>query len=105
MISFLLTIDPNVTESMVTHFKKVAGKNKAAALNLLAELISDLNLILNNPFDRPPYNGPYIPIGKYAYVLSNKSARYKIIYQVEKNNAEGAFRIYVDCILDTLYIK
>ena len=99
MGDFILSVDPLACEYMAGHFEKLAGINKRAAASLLAELITDIKSLEKGPYNNMPYNGPYLPIGKYAYVLSSKSKRYKIVYQIDGRN------IFIDGIIDCREIK
>jgi len=89
---YQVIIDPAANDRMYEHFEFLARVSVTAANNLLAGLLSDINSLKKLPFRNPIYNRPYLPIGKYRYMMSNK--RYRIVYQID-----GGF-VFVDDIQD-----
>jgi plasmid stabilization system protein ParE len=77
---------------MYEHFEFLARVNVNAANRLLDGLLKDIRNLRTEPFRYPVYNRPYLPVGKYRYILSNK--RYRIVYQIIGN------QVFVDDIQD-----
>jgi hypothetical protein len=77
---------------MYDHFEFLARVSVDAANRLLDGLLKDIRYLRTDPFRYPVYNRPYLPVGKYRYILSNK--RYRIVYQIIGN------QVFVDDIQD-----
>ena len=91
-IEFHVIIDPAANDRMAEHFEFLARVSENAADKLLSILMTDINSLSFMPQRNPTYNRPYLPIGKYRYMISND--RYRIVYQIEDNN------VFVDDIQD-----
>ena len=89
---YKIVIDPAVNDRMYEHFEFLARVSADAANRLLESLLADIRLLKTMPFRNPSYNRPYLPVGKYRYMISSK--RYRIIYQVDGNF------VFVDDIQD-----
>jgi len=85
-------VDPAANDRMYEHFEFLARVSVDAANNLLDSLLNDIRSLERMPFRNPIYNRPYLPTGKYRYMMSNK--RYRIVYQID-----GDF-VFVDDIQD-----
>jgi len=79
-------------DRMYDHFEFLARVSVNAAIRLLDGLLKDIRDLRTNPFRYPLYNRPYLSVGKYHYILSNK--KYRIVYQVIGN------QVFVDDIQD-----
>ena len=77
---------------MYDHFEFLARVNVNAANRLLDGMLKDIRNLRTDPFRYPVYNRPYLPVGKYRYILSNKRCR--IVYQIIGN------QVFVDDIQD-----
>ena len=77
---------------MYDHFEFLARVSVNAANRLLDGLLKDIRNLRIDPFRYPVYNRPYLPVGRYRYILSNK--RYRIVYQIIGN------QVFVDDIQD-----
>jgi plasmid stabilization system protein ParE len=77
---YQVIIDPAANSKMYEHFEFLARANVDAAYRLLDSLLSDIKSLESMPFRNPVYNRPYLPVGKYRYMISNK--RYHIVYQI-----------------------
>ena len=89
---YAVIVDPAANDRMHEHFEFLAQISEPAALKLLDGLVSDLHSLKYFPYRNPIYNRPYLPNGKYRYMLSCK--RYRIVYQIERDT------VYVDDIQD-----
>lgn len=89
---YLVIIDPAASDKMEEHFEFLARVSESAATKLLERLLSDIRSLSNMPHRNPVYGRPYLPPGKYRYMLSCE--RYRIIYQIEGN------MVFVDDIQD-----
>ncbi|MBP7332156.1 MAG: type II toxin-antitoxin system RelE/ParE family toxin [Firmicutes bacterium] len=89
---YQVIISSGANDRMFDHFESLARVNVDAANRLLDGLLKDIRNLRTNPFRYPAYNRPYLPVGKYHYILSNK--RYRIVYQVNGN------QVFVDDIQD-----
>lgn len=78
--AYQVIITPDMNNRMYDHFEFLARVNVDAANRLLDGLLKDIRNLCTNPFSYPVYNRPYLPVGKYHYILSNK--RYRIVYQI-----------------------
>jgi hypothetical protein len=58
----------------------------------LEGLLKDIRTLEKFPYRNPQYIRPYLPLGKYRYMLSEK--RYRIVYQID-----GDY-VFVDDIQD-----
>jgi len=90
---YQVIIDPSASDKLYEHFEFLARVNVDAANRLLDKLLSDIRSLESMPFRNPVYNRPYLPIGKYRYMISNK--RYHIVYQISDSF------VFVDDILDS----
>jgi plasmid stabilization system protein ParE len=77
---------------MYEHFIFLAKVNEAAARRLLDRFMKDIRSLVSMPFSYPLYNRPFLPKGKYRYMLSAK--RYRIVYQVVNDT------VYIDDVQD-----
>ena len=89
---YRIIIDPAANDRMFDHFEFLARVSSNAATRLLESLLADIRSLEKLPFRNPSYNRPYLPVGKYRYMISSK--RYRVIYQVD-----GDF-VFVDDIQD-----
>lgn len=89
---YQIIIAPEANDRMYDHFNFLAQVNLDAANRLLDGLLEDIRKLRTNPFRYPSYNRPYLPVGKYRYVLSNKS--YRIVFQIID------IQVFVDDIQD-----
>ncbi len=80
---YQLIISADANSRMFDHFEFLALVNVNAANRLLDRLLKDIQNLRTDPFRCPVYDRPYLPMGKYRYILSNK--RQRIIYQVIDN--------------------
>ena len=78
-----IIIDPAANDRMDEHFEFLARVSESAAERLLERLIEDINSLKQMPFRCPVYDRPYLPKGKYRYMISE--SRYRIVYQIEGN--------------------
>ena len=85
-------IDPAANDRMSEHLEFLAQVNENTASRLLNEMLKDIHSLETQPFRCPVFDRPYLPVGKYRYLISGK--RYRIIFQIE-----GDF-IFVDDIQD-----
>ncbi|MDR2600356.1 MAG: type II toxin-antitoxin system RelE/ParE family toxin [Oscillospiraceae bacterium] len=91
-IEYQVLIDPATNDRMYEHFEFLARVSETAANNLLDVLLSDINSLNTLPYRNPIYNRPYLPPGKYRYLMSGN--RYRIVYQIYDNT------VFVDDIQD-----
>ncbi len=91
--AYNVVIAPAANDRMYEHFEFLARVSVPAAERLLDGLLSDMRSLEQQPYRSPVYDRPYLPSGKYRYMLSCK--RYKIVYQIE-----GA-TVFVDDIQDS----
>ncbi|CAA7601885.1 ParE toxin of type II toxin-antitoxin system, parDE [Acididesulfobacillus acetoxydans] len=87
-----VVIAPDAKDRMYDHFEFLARLSINAANGLLDALLKDIWNLRTDPFRYPMYDRPYLPVGKYRYILSNK--RYRIVYQIIGN------QVFVDDIQD-----
>ena len=85
-------IDPASKDRMYEHFEFLARVSEQAAEKLLEGLVTDIRSLERMPYRNPLYDRPYLPGGKYRYMMS--CGRYRIVYQIE------AGVVYVDDIQD-----
>jgi len=90
---FNVVIDPAANDRMYEHIEFVARVSERAATRLLDDLIKDMRSLESMPYRNPVYNRPYLPGGKYRYLVSNE--RYLIVYQIENNT------VFIDDIQDS----
>jgi len=90
--AYQITIAPAANDKMYEHFEFLARVSSDAANRLLEVLLTDIQSLKTLPFRNPPYNRPYLPAGKYRYMISGK--RYRVIYQIEDDF------VFVDDIQD-----
>jgi mRNA-degrading endonuclease RelE of RelBE toxin-antitoxin system len=91
-ITYHVIIAPSANDRMYEHFEFLARVSESAAERLLDELLADINSLEHLPYRNPIYDRPYLPTGKYRYLLS--CDRYRIVYQVENDI------VFVDDIQD-----
>jgi plasmid stabilization system protein ParE len=89
---YQVIIDPAANDRMCQHIEFLARVSESAANNLLDKLMADIRSLSTFPFRNPVYDRPYLPRGKYRYMVSGK--RYRIVYQIDGNF------VYVDDIED-----
>jgi hypothetical protein len=89
---YLIAIAPAANDRMADHFEFLARVSDTAAKRLLDHLLKDIRSLEWLPYRNPTYDRPYLPSGKYRYLLSAK--RYRIIYQIVGN------AVFVDDIQD-----
>ncbi len=89
---YQVIIASDANDRMYDHFKFLARVSVNAANRLLDVLLKDIAKLRTDPFRYTVYNRPYIIVGKYHYILSNK--RYRIVYQITGN------QVFVDDIQD-----
>ena len=89
---YQIIIASDANDRMYDHFEFLARVSVNAANRLLDGLLEDIRNLRTDPFRYPVYNRPYLPVGKYRYILSNK--RYRIVYQIVGN------QVFVDDIQD-----
>jgi hypothetical protein len=89
---YQVIIASDANDRMYNHFEFLARVSVNAANRLLDGLLKDIRDLMTEPFRYPVYNRPYLPVGKYRYILSNK--RYRIVYQIIGN------QVFVDDIQD-----
>ncbi|MEA4846838.1 MAG: type II toxin-antitoxin system RelE/ParE family toxin [Clostridiaceae bacterium] len=89
---YQIIIASDANDRMYDHFEFLARVSVNAANRLLDGLLKDIRNLRTDPFRYPVYNRPYLPVGKYRYILSNK--RYRIVYQIIGN------QVFVDDIQD-----
>ncbi len=78
---YSVEISPAANDKMNEHFEFLARVSEAAAAKLLAKLMADMRSLNQMPYRNPIYVRPYIPVGKYRYMLSGD--RYRIVYQIQ----------------------
>jgi len=89
---YRVIIDPAANDRVAEHFEFLARVNENAANRLLDEILKDIHSLDTLPYRNPVYDRPYLPPGKYRYLISGK--RYRIVYQIA-----GDF-VFVDDIQD-----
>ena len=89
---YQVIVSSEANDRLYDHFEFLARVNVNAANSLLDRLLIDIRNLRTDPFRFPVYNRPYLPAGKYHYILSNK--RYRIVYQINGS------QVYVDDIQD-----
>ena len=90
---YRIFIAPTVNDKMFEHFEFLARVSVPAANKLLDGMLNDIRSLEKMPYRNASYNRPYLPSGKYRYIISSK--RYHIIYQID-----GDF-VFVDDIQDS----
>ena len=85
-------VDPAASHRMQEHFEFLAQVNENAANRMLEELLASIRSLETFPFSHPLYDRPYLPLGKYRFMVVNK--RYRVVYQIN-----GEF-IFIDDIQD-----
>jgi len=78
---YRIVVDPAANDKMYDHFEFLAQYSEQAAGKLLDGLVTDINSLEFMPYRNPVFDRPYLPRGKYRYMLS--CDRYRIIYQIE----------------------
>ena len=91
-VEYNIIVDTMANDRMYDHFEFMAQVSTSGAEKLLEGLIDSINSLKNMPQRNPVYDKPYLPKGKYRYLLS--CDRYRIVYQIE-----GQF-VYIDDIQD-----
>jgi hypothetical protein len=92
MKTYQVVISPEANNRMYDHFMFLARVSENAAEKLLATLTKDMQSLEYMPMRNPPYERPFLPLGKYRYLLSY--TRYRIVYQVVGDT------VYIDDIQD-----
>lgn len=80
---YQVVIASDANDRLYDHFEFLARVSVNAANRFLDGLLKDIKNLRTNPFSYPVYNRPYLPVGKYRYILSNK--KYRIVYQIIGN--------------------
>lgn len=78
-----VVISPSANDRMAEHFEFLARVSIEAARRLLDELTVDIRSLQEMPYRNPAYDRPYVPTGKYRYLVCAK--RYLLIYQIEND--------------------
>ena len=91
-IVYRVIIDPSANDRMFEHFEFLARVSRAAAEKLLDNLMASIHSLEHMPQRNPVFSRPYLPNGKYRYLISHN--RYRIVYQIEGKN------VFVDDIQD-----
>ena len=91
-VVYAVAIDPAANDRMYDHFEFLARVSETAAEKLLCGLLADIRSLECMPYRNPIYDRPYLPRGKYRYMIS--CDRYRIVYQIVE-----AF-VFVDDIQD-----
>ena len=91
-IEYNIIIDTAANDRMYDHFEFLARVSINAADNLLDGLTQSMSSLKNSPHRNPVYDRPYLPKGKYRYLIS--CDRYRIVYQIDENG------VYIDDIQD-----
>ena len=89
---YQVIVDPAANDRLFDHFEFLARVNVSAANRLLDKMLEDILSLETFPYRNPEFNRPYLPQGKYRYMICAK--RYRIVYQIEKNI------VFVDDIQD-----
>ena len=89
---YKVIIDAAANDRMYEHFEFLGRVSVYSANLLLEELLKDIRSLEALPFRNPPYNRPYLPVGKYRYMISSK--RYRIVYQIDDDY------VFIDDIQD-----
>ena len=92
LINYDVIIDPTVNDRMYDHYEFLSRVGVDEAEKLLNGLIKDINSLKILPYRNPVYDRPYIPRGKYRYMLSCE--RYRIVYQIVNTT------VFIDDIQD-----
>jgi plasmid stabilization system protein ParE len=90
--SYTVIIDQGASARMQEHLEFLARVNVAAAESLLSDLMGVLRRLEIEPQGGLAYNRPFIPAGKYRYILVKQ--RYRVVYTIEDA------KVYVDDIQD-----
>lgn len=89
---YAIAIAPAANDRMFDHFEFLARVSATAARRLLDGLMADIDSLESMPYRNPVFDRPYLPNGKYRYMIS--CDRYRIIYQIE------GLTVFVDDIQD-----
>ena len=81
-VEYQVIIEPSANDRMYEHFEFLARVSESAAYNLLDGLLTDIHSLEKIPYRNPIYDRPYLPKGKYRYMLS--CDKYRIVYQIEE---------------------
>ncbi|MCL1803421.1 MAG: hypothetical protein FWG30_07255 [Eubacteriaceae bacterium] len=87
-------VSPRACEFVAEFMQNMAKTDKTGAESLLSRLCSDLRSLEKLPNHKPFYERPYLPYGKYHYILSS-GGRFVAIFQID-----GA-KVLVDEIADS----
>jgi plasmid stabilization system protein ParE len=79
-MSYEIRISPVAFDDLNRHFYFLARVSENAAERLKKTILKDIRSLDEMPERTPPYDRPYLPPGKYRYLLS--AGRYRIVYQV-----------------------
>jgi hypothetical protein len=77
---------------MYEHFEFLARVSETADKKLLNGLVKDIRALDRMPYRNPVYDRPFLPKGKYRYMISCN--RYRVVYLIEGN------AVFVDDIQD-----
>jgi plasmid stabilization system protein ParE len=78
-----IIVDPAANDRMAEHIEFLARVSENAANRLLDELLAGIRPLETMPYRNPVYDRPYLPLGKYRYLISGK--RYRIVYQIDRD--------------------
>jgi plasmid stabilization system protein ParE len=77
---YKVRISPIAFDDLNNHFYFLARVSEDAAERLRETILKDIRSLKDLPYRTPAYDRPYLPPGKYRYLLS--ADRYRIVYQV-----------------------
>jgi plasmid stabilization system protein ParE len=80
---YKIQISPVAFDDLNKHFYFLARVSEGAAERLKETILKDIRSLGEMPNRTPAYDRPYLPPGKYRYLLS--AGRYRIVYQVNEN--------------------
>jgi hypothetical protein len=87
---YQVIVASDANDRMYDLFEFLARVSVNAANKPLDGLLKDIQNLRTEPFRYPLFKHPYLQVGKYRYILSNK--RYRIVYQIIGN------QVFVDDI-------
>jgi plasmid stabilization system protein ParE len=79
-MSYTVRVSPIAFDDLNRHFYFLARVSASAAERLKKTILKDIRSLDELPNRTPIYDRPYLPPGKYRYLLS--AGRYRIVYQV-----------------------
>ena len=90
---YKVRISPLAFDDLNKHFYFLSRVSENAAERLKETILKDIRSLDEMPNRTPAYARPYLPPGKYRYLLS--AGRYRIVYQVNDNTVNVDY--IVDC--------